>query len=598
MTLATKVLGLRRRVATRIQPSDPTPVAAPPAPAPVNGVVERVTPRLAAGWVAVPPTAPPTRVELWVNDIHVASTYATPDASMSSVGSAARKKERVRAGRGRRATYAWQTTPVPGPAEDRRNARGQIRTFSFRMIDLWEYVTPRSRITVRVDGRRLPITGHGMYVAPPQRGQYPLADLRQKLAEGYVLSQWGRIQLSKQHDVEWQRKVLSLYTQVSEILRRTYGYDPFFIYGTLLGAVREHGYIGHDIDFDAAYLSRHTDGRQAAAELAEVGLALVDAGLGVDCHKTALHVTDPNDPENRIDLFHLYFDDEGILRFPFGVAGTVDFTRDHWTGTEEIDWPQGRGVIPGSAEHLVRVMYGDDWRRPKPGFNWDLDRTAHAPAGWLTQEERTKVYWADFYAHHHYTEGSTFFRFVAGWPDVPHRLVDIGCGEGRDSCAFGAADWRVLGVDQSAVGIERAQKRASEQSLADHVDFRVCDVADVADLGRVLDEARGGDDQRDSVTFYLRFFLHAIDEQTQGRLLDAIDAHVHPGDVFAAEFRTDKDKAIKKVHGNHYRRYQNAETFREGLAARGWAIKHFEESQGLSVYEGEDPWLCRVVATR
>ena len=98
--------------------------------------------------------------------------------------------------------------------------------------------------------------------------------------------------------------------------------------------------------------------------------------------------------------------------------------------------------------------------------------------------------------------------------------------------------------------------------------------------------------------YYLRFFLHAIDEDTQRSLLDAIGAHARPGDCFAAEFRTDQDEATTKVHDGHYRRYQNAEAFLDDLRARGWDVTHQEEGTGLSPYGEEDPVLCRVIAHR
>ena len=106
------------------------------------------------------------------------------------------------------------------------------------------------------------------------------------------------------------------------------------------------------------------------------------------------------------------------------------------------------------------------------------------------------------------------------------------------------------------------------------------------------------DPAADPVLFYLRFFLHAIDEDTQRGLLDAIGAHARPGDSFAAEFRTDKDEATTKVHDGHYRRYQNAEAFLDDLEARGWEVTHREEATGLSPYGAEDPVLCRVLARR
>ncbi len=98
--------------------------------------------------------------------------------------------------------------------------------------------------------------------------------------------------------------------------------------------------------------------------------------------------------------------------------------------------------------------------------------------------------------------------------------------------------------------------------------------------------------------FYLRFFLHAIPEEVQADLLKAIDAHARPGDLFAAEFRTDKDEATTKVHSKHYRRFQNAAEFGAARRGYGFTVVHEEEGTGLSPYKGEDPVLYRVVARR
>ena len=80
--------------------------------------------------------------------------------------------------------------------------------------------------------------------------------------------------------------------------------------------------------------------------------------------------------------------------------------------------------------------------------------------------------------------------------------------------------------------------------------------------------------------FYLRFFLHAIHEDVQEALLNAIDTHARPDDLFAAEFRTDKDEHTSKVHTKHYRRFQQAATFhlrpvgaRLGDRARGGELR-------------------------
>jgi hypothetical protein len=590
-----------RRVASSLRRrlrSEPPP--APPAPPTndrpkVSGLVEEFSQRMVVGWVSVPADSAPTRVDLFVNNLKLISTYATPDSAMSGVNSALRGGGQPEIAPGDRRdarVHRGQAPPIPGPADDRRNSNQQIRTFSFGVRGLWPYVRRRTRVTVKVDGHPLPIHGHGMYLSPPERGRHTVPELREKLAQGYVFSQFGRVQLSKQLDTAWQQGVMDLYTRVRSAVREELGYDVWFVYGTLLGAVREGTYIGHDIDFDAAYVSRFRTGPQAASELTDIALALIARGFEVDCHATALHISDS---DHRIDLFHTYFDEQGVLRFPFGVAGTSTVTQDDWSGTREIDFPGGKGLIPVNGEQMVAYLYGDDWQRPKPGFRWALARTDHAPEGEVPEELRTKVYWANFYAHTSYTTGSTFFEWMAARPDTPGTVIDIGCGDGRDSYAFGATGRTVLGLDQSRVGIEHAQSRALEHGLT-NVTFQVCDVADVDDLGQalqnVVDHASG------PTLFYLRFFLHAIHEDVQKALLNAIDTHARPDDMFAAEFRTDKDEHTSKVHTKHYRRFQEAATFVADLSARGWEIVHEEEGSGLSPYKGEDPVLSRVVGRR
>jgi hypothetical protein len=560
-------------------------------------MVEEFTRKVVTGWVSMPADAPPTRVSLYVSDFEVAATYATPHAAMSGIyvgpdGVVEQPQARTDVA----VQHAWRSRMIKGPRGDRRNSRQQIRTFSFRVNGVWDYVSRWTRLTVRVDGRPLPIYRHGMFLHARREGEHDVAVLRERFAEGYVLTQMGRIQLSKRLDTEWQSSAMRLYSRVRQILLDEHGYDAFLMYGTLLGAIRDGGYISHDADFDAGYVSRCTTGPDAAAELVQIALTMVKHGLGVDLRARLLHVHDLEDDNFHIDLFHTYFEN-GVHRFPFGIAGESKLLEQDWTGTHEIDFPGGRALVPDNSEQLIEHLYGEDWRLPKPGFNWSLDRTDEASEAQLTPEQRTMIYWADFYARTEYTLGSTFFEMVNARPDMPDTVVDIGCGDGRDSCAFGAAGRTVLGLDLSRLGIQHAVGHAVGSGLADRVSYRVCDVSDVDDLGRTLHEVV--DDTTGPVVFYLRFFLHAIREDVQERLMRAIQTHARPGDLFAAEFRTDKDEANAKVHGKHYRRFQSAEEFRDSLTEQhGFEVLYEHEGTGLSPYGEEDPVLCRVIARR
>jgi hypothetical protein len=525
----------------------------------VSGRVERFDDRVVTGAVTVPSGSRPVRVELFLNDIKVAGTLA-------SLG----KKS--------------------GEADT-----DEIRPFRFALQDVWRFARTSDRFTVTADGQPLPIGAEGAnYLVPEKSGPRTPARLRQRMANGYIFDQFGKLRLSKKLDTEWQQNVMGLFAGVRATAKEKFDYDLFLVYGSLLGAVREGGFIGHDIDLDTAFICRATDGPGAAAELRELAFGLIDAGYVVESFRTHLHVSD--DAGTRIDVFHLYFDKDDRLCLPFGIAGTTTVTRADWRGVEEIDLPGGRGTVPVNKEQFVEHLYGADWRSPKPGFHWPHDRTTRAEGGRLTQQTHEEIYWANFYAHVNHAGGSTFFDFVNARDDTPDVVIDIGCGDGRDSFAFGAAGRSVTGLDRSHVAVAYAERHAEELGMGERVRFRGVDVADTETLTATLRDVLDSSPQA-PVLFYLRFFLHSIPEDVQDGLLGVIDSLARPGDMFAAEFRTDQDQARLHVHRKHYRRYQNGAAFGTALQERyGFDVLHAEERTGLSPYREEDPMLYRVIA--
>ena len=65
-------------------------------------------------------------------------------------------------------------------------------------------------------------------------------------------------------------------------------------------------------------------------------------------------------------------------------------------------------------------------------------------------------------------------RIMRALPHSPRTLIDLGCGEGRDSIFFARRGYRVLGVDISSVGVRKAENRASR--LGVDVRFQVGDI--------------------------------------------------------------------------------------------------------------------------
>jgi SAM-dependent methyltransferase len=526
----------------------------------VHGVVEEFTRREIIGWVMVPAGQAGVRVTLHLQEVQIAATWAGDEI------------ERV--------------------------GEREIRGFRFALRDVWNFARTDHRISVRVDGVPLPIVGKGMHVSPEEDGNRALGTLRKKLETGFVFSRNGRLQLSKSIDEEWQRQVLSFYNGLRTLIKDTLGYDLFVMYGSLLGAVREGGFIGHDDDFDAAVIVDATTGAEAVEALKKLAFTLIEAGYDVEGRRSAVHVHHRDNPAIRIDIFHLYFDAKGVLAFAFGVAGSKDVLKEQWQGVTETRFGPGNVLVPVNGEAMVETIYGPGWRIPTPGFNWNRDRTKRERSAIVPLADVEEIYWANFYARTEYTSGSTFFDFVNARPETPQHVIDIGCGDGRDSYAFGLAGRHVTGLDRSHIGVRHADKKAHDMGMGDRVRFAACDVGEADNLRGVLKSAieRAGDAP---VLFYARFFLHSIPVEVQNTLMATLAEVARPGDQFAAEFRTTADAALNKVHEKHYRRFQDGPAF--GVALRekyGFGVTFEVEGQGFSPYKGEDPVLYRVLAQR
>jgi SAM-dependent methyltransferase len=501
------------------------------------------------GWVTAAPDAPPARITLCVDNLEVAATWAAD----------------VVAGGGRR----------------------ERRGFRLALRDVWQYCRSGTRLSVRADGEPLHIAGHGRAFVVTSDGRRSLAQLADRLAAGHVFGQFGRLQLSKTHDLVWQRAVLQVYTRINAVLRDEVGYDAFLCYGTLLGAVREQGFIGHDLDFDAAYVSRHRDGAAAARELRDIALRLVDAGLNVVCKRTALHVYDDTVRGARVDLFHLYFDDAGQLAFPFGVAGRSTISMDDWRGVREIAFAGGRGHVPVNAADVVEHIYGPHWRVPKPGFHWERDRTTRAPRESIMPVEfGIEVFWENFYARRSLAGPSPFAIELATRPGLPPTVLDLGCGDGRDAVHFANAGCRVIGIDSSARGLARARARAGAANVA--AVFYRHDLAEP-------DALPGLDLPAGPVLFYGRFLLHDLPAPAEQRLLTAVASRARPGDLLALEARIELGRW---TYGRHYRRPLEPAPLQARLERDGWTIVDSLTGTGLAPHAGEDPQVLRVVARK
>lgn len=210
------------------------------------------------------------------------------------------------------------------------------------------------------------------------------------------------------------------------------------------------------------------------------------------------------------------------------------------------------------------------------------------------------VRWDDFYRTHTFATESSFARFVRDYfGGRALKIVELGCGDGRDAAFFHRQGYSIVAMDRASRGIASAQRKIVDDGGA-ALHFHVGDVGDPARLAEIFADPilRGDGPESVPLILYLRFFLHAIPEETEAVLLKTALGSMPAGFFLAAEFRTDADAHLPKAEGVHFRRFIAPADMVRRLEKLGFTILHEEARFGLSVYKGEDPHLCRIVARR
>lgn len=198
-------------------------------------------------------------------------------------------------------------------------------------------------------------------------------------------------------------------------------------------------------------------------------------------------------------------------------------------------------------------------------------------------------YWNDFYSS---TRGrqrplpSQFAAFVAGELDGPSRVIEFGCGAGRDAIFFASHGHDVTGVDGSKAAVESCAALAAE--LGERAEF-VSAAIDDPDLAERLRTEPG------RTVVYARFFVHAITDAEEEAFLALAASLLSPGDRLAVEYRTVRDVSGAKVTGAHYRRFVDPSAFNARAVLQGFEVVYAVEGFGFAKYREDDAYVARAL---
>jgi SAM-dependent methyltransferase len=200
-------------------------------------------------------------------------------------------------------------------------------------------------------------------------------------------------------------------------------------------------------------------------------------------------------------------------------------------------------------------------------------------------------YWENFYHNEHPPLiPSQFAAFAMNeFPDVDC-VVDIGCGNGRDSFFFAGQNKLVFAVDGSEAAIEACEKR---KQVFRFPNLTFCN-SDISNLIAAI--APISSHPAKSIMLYSRFVMHTLSEDQEEVLVESVSSILRKAaGVFITEFRTTKDSGLKKETAPHFRRFVDPGEFLRRCKRHGLNPTYFVEGTGFAKYKNDDAHVARVI---
>ena len=181
---------------------------------------------------------------------------------------------------------------------------------------------------------------------------------------------------------------------------------------------------------------------------------------------------------------------------------------------------------------------------------------------------------------------SQFATFIANeYLDIKSTVIDIGCGNGRDSLFFMNLGFKVIGIDASKKAIESIQSKLRSPTL-----FFCGKISDPKSVSLLKDNIDSS-----GCLVYSRFFLHAITDDEETDFWNLVDGICMPGDILAVEFRTNRDEFLPKVTEPHYRRFIDPRAVVAKGNHLGFSCEYFVEGLGYAKYKSDDAHVARII---
>lgn len=215
----------------------------------------------------------------------------------------------------------------------------------------------------------------------------------------------------------------------------------------------------------------------------------------------------------------------------------------------------------------------------------------------IDKKNDQRNYWNSFYLKKKKDKPSNFAKFIKKkFIKKKNNLIDLGCGDGRDTFYLYSSNIKTLGIDRSEIIINKNNNLVKIGKFH-NLYFKSLNVFSkkIKMIGKF-----------DYI--YSRFFLHTISEKQQKKFfINVIPKISKKNSLCFFEFRTIKDDlyklGIKKSKyeriTDHYRRFINLKEFINlNYINENFKIIYLIERKNLSKYKKDNPVVCRLILKR
>lgn len=186
----------------------------------------------------------------------------------------------------------------------------------------------------------------------------------------------------------------------------------------------------------------------------------------------------------------------------------------------------------------------------------------------FSNKNKKQSYWKEFYKNQDILKHSSFSKFCLNYIHHNSKIIEFGCGNGRDTYFLGKIYGDIKGVDYACKPIDINNIKFIQSDLITYLE----------------------NNKNTFDTIYSRFFLHSITNNEINKLLNWSKG------LMCLEFRAKNDIPI--LYPDHYRNIIDENNLLIKILSKGFDLIYYSKSYGVAKYKKEDPLIVRIIAKK